>query len=252
MKPRSTAVRTKPAPTRTPPAPTIYTPDKYPRLRADLRKIKVDANGCWNWVGGESKVPAAIYVYELLNDTLAAGSSLEPHCRNDFCVCPFHMKEVTSKAPSWYANLSDPFHRLPQAPAKPVPLPKALHQDDDLDLGPKRGKAVNYPTFGKKSAPTGPKPPARTLLVAKNATPAVQLPPLPMALARETVPLPWADKAKAYTLKPGVTVQTQDIVELCGNGHPKTPENVYLSKNGTKKECRVCKKLRDKKRKGHV
>jgi hypothetical protein len=80
--------------------------DLPPRI---IEKIRIDKNGCWNWLGGgtgkghgkvhwEGKwLVAHRVIYKLLVADVEDHLDLDHTCRNRCCVNPHHVEPVTKK-----------------------------------------------------------------------------------------------------------------------------------------------------------
>lgn len=74
-----------------------------------LKKIFIDANGCWNWSGADSGngygkcwyegrwQVAHRAIYQFFVADIPKGHHLDHRCRNRGCVNPHHMEPVTPK-----------------------------------------------------------------------------------------------------------------------------------------------------------
>lgn len=185
-------------------------PDKYPRLRNDIVKIKVSpVGGCWEWIGDPAD-DQHVRLYELLFDPLAKGFVLERVCMTEGCVCPFHMKAVKT---IYHFDWTKAYHDLPPlAPVKDMPLP--ISKPNPVKAKPKMAPNYNIPSKEKREA-----------LRIKHAVPK---PPEPVAPVEPT--------------------SKDDFTKMCFRGHPQIPANQYVYPNGIRKECLVCKRLRGSKR----
>lgn len=214
--------------TRAPYIEPHHGPEKYPRLRTEFTKIQVAPNGCWLWFGDNVKT-AHVLLYELLNDPLETGSTLEPLCNTVGCVCPFHMREAKASrgVSDWsYRMMMTTKDRIEVNPKKPsvVKTSKPRPKSEPIE------EVLSLPVVAVPEPVVVPKP---VIMKVVKASPVVKAPPVVKASIAKPVPI-----------KVAVEVPT------CLRGHPQTPDNQYVYPNGKRKECLTCKRLRGAKRKG--
>lgn len=214
--PKPTAIRIEPH----------HGPDKYPRLRNDILKIMVNSDGCWEWIG-DAADDHHIRLYELLFDPLEKGLALKPVCHTVGCVCPFHMKVVQAREIiDWnrYVPSTKDFPDLPRLSNPIKDMPKPIFNPKPKSKSKSPSPAYAIPTKKDKEAKQ-----AKIDRVKKENEPIV----LP------EVPAP---------VKSAQSSGRMVGVKSCFRGHSQTPENQYVYPNGKRKECLICKRMRDKKK----
>jgi len=244
---------------------TQYRPEKYPRLRNDYKKIQVELNGCWTWLGGDIEMGVAYYIYGLLNDSIPKGSKILLDCGNANCVCPFHMQVQVPRfsydfRKTWaYVPPMDPTRVVPQELQKPKRAPAT----------PQLKKVVQPPPPKHVPAPiiVPPKPVVVAPVIPQPITPALPTchrghPMTPentlsksnrgCRICKQARDREFAANKRFQKNNPGqpyVPPPPPPVVKSCQRGHPQTTANQYVYPDGLKKECLICKGIRDKARK---